>query len=108
MFTIEMDYNMQLRIINIENVVYQYLTVGNHSVLFISHGGNIENLPAEYRTADTIIMDYVCDHAELLQCDELIYTGQQNKRWEKNYDSLSEICKKLRPLKNESYCLKLK
>ena len=108
MFTIEMDYNMQLRIINIENVVYQYLTVGNHSALFISHGGNIENLPAEYRTADTIIMDYVCDHAEMLQCDELIYTGQQNKRWEKNYDSLSEICKKLRPLKNESYCLKLK
>ena len=48
------------------------------------------------------------DNEELLQCDELIYTGQQNKRWEKNYSSLLEICNQLSPLKNETRVLTLK
>ena len=98
---------VQLSVMDFENVVYQYLTAGEQSVLFVSHGADIENLPSEYRTADVIIMDFVCDHAELLQCDELIYTGQQNKRWEKNHDSLFEICNQLTPLKNETYLLNL-
>ena len=106
-FTLEIDENVQLSVMDFENVVYQYLTAGEQSVLFVSHGADIENLPSEYRTADIIIMDFVCDHAELLQCDELIYTGQQNKRWEKNHDSLFEICNQLTPLKNETYLLNL-
>ncbi len=108
MFTLEIKDDIRLEVINADHVVYQYLTAGEHTVLFIAHGGDIENLPAEYRKANTIIMDYVCDNAELLQCDELIYTGQQNKRWEKNYSSLLEICNQLSPLKNETRVLTLK
>ena len=107
-FTLELDGSSRLTVLNIDDIVYQYLTVGDYSVLFVPHYGDIEKLPEKYRTADFVIMDFVSTHAELLSCTDLIYTGQQNSRWEKNYNSLLGICNNLTALKNETYILKLK
>ena len=94
-------------IINIDGIVYQYLTAGERTLLFVPHYGDIEKLPGEYRTADYIIMDYVSYHAELLSCRTLIYTGQQNSRYRKNEELLRGICKELILLRNETYEFKI-
>lgn len=52
-------------------------------------------------------MDYVSYHAELLSCHTLIYTGQQNKRYDKNAELLGEISDKLILLKNKTYIFKI-
>ena len=94
-------------VMNIDGIVYQYLTIESRTLLFVPHYGDIEKLPVKYRTADYIIMDYVSYHAELLSCHTLIYTGQQNKRYDKNAELLGEISDKLILLKNKTYIFKI-
>ena len=107
-FAIEAADDVRIEVIDIDDIVCQYVTAGDETVLFVPHYADIEKLPAEYRTADTVIMDYVSEHAELLRCERLIYTGQQNSRWEKHREELSEICETLTPLLNESCLLQIK
>lgn len=75
----------------VNEVVYQYLHANGKTVLYIPHGGDAEKLPAQYRTADWIIMDHVCRHPELLDCHELIYTGLNNSRLQQHLAVLEEI-----------------
>ena len=97
-----------IEVIDVDDIVYQYVTAGDETILFVPHYADIEKLPEEYRTADTVIMDYVSEHAELLRCGRLIYTGQQNSRWEKHRGELRDICETLTPLLNGSCILQIK
>ena len=83
-----------------EEVVYQYLTISGKTVLFMPHGGDGERLPEEYRTADIIIMDFVCQHPEKLRCRELIYTGTANSRLRNHLGVLHEIAAEVTLLTN--------
>lgn len=94
-------------VIHINHIMYQYLTIGNTTLLFVPHYGDISQLPEIYRTADYVIMDYVSYHAEALQCHVLLYTGQQNERYQKNAGLLRKISDEIHLLSNESYTLKI-
>ena len=52
-------------------------------------------------------MDYVSYNAELLSCRTLIYTGQQNKRYDKYAQLLEAISDEVVLLKNETYVFKI-
>lgn len=81
-------------------VVYQYLTINGKTVLFMPHGGDGERLPEAYRTADIIIMDFVCQHPEQLKCRELIYTGTANNRLRNHMGVLQGIADEVTLLTN--------
>lgn len=81
-------------------VVYQYLTINGKTVLFMPHGGDGEMLPEAYRTADIIIMDFVCQHPEKLRCRELIYTGTANSRLQNHLGVLQGIADEITLLTN--------
>lgn len=89
--TLRLNADTLDRVMNISGITFQYLTIGDRSLLFVPHYGDISKLPEEYRTADVVVMDYVSYHAELLDCQRLIYTGQLNKRYRKYADLLREI-----------------
>ena len=94
-------------LINIDDILYQYVKSGKHTLLFVPHYGDIEKLPEEYRTAEYVIMDYVSYNAELLSCRTLIYTGQQNKWYDKYAQLLEAISDEVVLLKNETYVFKI-
>ena len=105
--TLVLNSDTSDEVMNIDGILYQYLTVGDTTLLFVPHYGDIEKLPAQYRTADYIVMDFVSYHAELLNCKTLIYTGRQNKRYAKYRELLGSISDNFIPLKKQSICLKM-
>lgn len=100
-----LDDHIQDRIIMENNILYQYLTVDETTILFLPHNADVKKLPETYRTADVIIMDFYSSNAELLCCGTLIYTGPENQRYQKNHDTLEAISEEIIPVYKDSFRL---
>ena len=101
-FSLRLNSDTVLEVIDCDNIVYQYLRADEKTMLFVPHRGDIKKLPEEYRTADTILLNFVPDNADLLRCDELIYTGLRNKRLEKYRGVLENGCERFQVLSDKS------
>lgn len=99
-FSLRLNSGTTEEVLCIDKTVYQYLKVNGKTLLFMPHGGDSERLPEQYRSADIIIMDFVCQHPEALHCHELIYTGTKNKRLQNHLDLLYEISDEVTLLTN--------
>lgn len=88
------------------NICYQYLRLGEKSVLLVPRFANIEKLPEEYRRADVIVLESVAKNIELLRCDTVIYTGSQSDKFKNSRDKIEAVSNNVITLKNEKYEIK--
>lgn len=82
--TVKLNSTDTITIIN-SDVMYQLISSDEYCVLFIPRGGDVNELPEEYRAADYAILDGAPKNLNLLDCDNYIYTAK------KNYDNKSRV-----------------
>ncbi len=70
---------VQVTFIPVEEDVFEYITVGNESVLIIPRGADCENLPAEYRTADYLVADGRVSSADVLTFETLVIAWEEDE-----------------------------
>ncbi len=103
--TVKLNSEAKVTLIDIKGIVYQYLQTEKSTVLFVPVNSNIKYLPAEYRTADCIVMDGIAKNYDLLNCDRLIYTGSVNSYYKERLLEIKELYPELTILKNKKFTL---
>ena len=104
--TVKLNTEDSVKIISTDDVLYQYIHCGENNVLFVPSGGNIQNLPEEYRRADYVILDGIPRNCELIDCDDLIFTGSVNEYYNEKLDELRSQNKNVTVLQNKTYTIK--
>lgn len=104
--TVKLNTEDSVKIISTDDVLYQYIHCGENNVLFVPSGGNIQNLPEEYRCADYVILDGIPRNCELIDSDDLIFTGSVNEYYNEKLDELRSQNKNVTVLKNKTYTIK--
>lgn len=70
--TLKLWNKAQIELIPWEKSVFEYITIGNTTVLVVPRSADCENLPVEYRKADYVIADGLVDNPQLLEFNSLI------------------------------------
>ena len=104
--TVKLNTEDSVKIISTDDVLYQYIHCGENNVLFVPSGGNIQNLPEEYRCADYVILDGIPRNCELIDSDDLIFTGSVNEYYNEKLDELRSQNINVTVLKNKTYTIK--
>ena len=104
--TVNLNTEDPVTVISTKGCVYQFIRCGENNVLFVPSGGNIQNLPEEYRRADYVILDGIPRNCELIDCDDLIFTGSVNEYYNEKLDELRLQNKNVTVLKNKTYTIK--
>lgn len=104
--TVNLNAEDPVTVISTKGCVYQYICCGENNVLFVPSGGNIQNLPEEYRRADYVILDGIPRNCELIDCDDLIFTGSVNEYYNEKLDELRSQNKNVTVLQNKTYTIK--
>ena len=104
--TVKLNTEDSVKIISTDDVLYQYIHCGENNILFVPSGGNIQNLPEEYRCADYVILDGIPRNCELIDSDDLIFTGSVNEYYNEKLDELRSQNINVTVLKNKTYTIK--
>lgn len=89
-FTINVNADTAIDVINIDEITYQFVKSGDSSLLFVPSDGDIAKLPEMYRQADILLIDSVPENYQILNCSQVVYSGT-DKYFEENYNSIKEI-----------------
>ncbi len=90
-FGIELSKGVKDTVLSLDGVVYQLLSSGSTSVLFVPAGGDIAMLPKDFLGAEYVLIDSIPKNAQLLSGKTIIYSGN-SKNYSKNYNELKTIC----------------
>lgn len=104
--TVNLNTEDPVTVVSTKGCVYQYIRCGENNVLFVPSGGNIQNLPEEYRRADYVILDGIPRNCELIDSDDLIFTGSVNEYYNEKLDELRSQNINVTVLKNKTYTIK--
>ncbi len=66
-----------MRMMPFGEVVFEYLVVGDTSILILPYKGDCQQLDASYRSPDIVITTGLADNLDLIHCETLIITGNQ-------------------------------
>lgn len=89
-FTVSLNPDTSAEIINIDSVTYQYINFKDETLLFVPSNGDISLLPEKYRKCDCLLIDSAVKNTELLNCKNVIFSGEDLLNDEK-YNSIKEI-----------------
>lgn len=89
-FTINVNTDTAIDVINIDEITYQYVKSEDSTLLFVPSGGDVSKLPEKYRQADILLIDNVPKNYQLLNCNQIVYSGTV-EYYKENYNSINEI-----------------
>lgn len=78
-FTVNINSNITDTIYTFDGAVVQYVKFDGTSLLFATSNTDIANLPESLRTADYILLSDLPKNCDLLKCDTLIFSGDEEK-----------------------------
>ena len=70
--TFVVDDEISIRVSVAGNIAVPYITTGDRHILIVPSGCDIEDIPAEMRTADVILLSHAVKGMEELRCEDLI------------------------------------
>lgn len=106
MQTISLNSEAKDTLINTCGVMYQYIECNDFSALYVPRNSDISDLPEEFRAADYIILDGIARNSNLLEGDNLIYTGYKNAFSEEKIGEFKNQFKNITTLKENKYIIK--
>ena len=66
------DDEISLRVSTVGNTAVPYISAGERHILIVPSGCSIDDIPADMRTADVIVLSHAGSGMEELRCEELI------------------------------------
>lgn len=71
----------EVLLIPINEDVFEYVTIGNTTLLILPEGGDVQLLSQKYTSPDIVITRGICRNMGLLSCDKLIVAGDDYKAY---------------------------
>lgn len=105
-FTLTLNPDVKVRVYVCNNVVSQYVSSPSSSVLYLTAGVDIADLPKSMCRADTIISEGVPKNTELLSCDTFCYTGA-NKVFSRHREDFLSVSRRAVSIRNKTTVIPL-
>ena len=105
-FTLTLNPDVKVKVYICNDVVSQYVSSPSASVLYLTAGVDIADLPKTMRNADTVISEGVPKNTDLLSCDTFCYTGA-DKVFARHREEFRSVSRRAVSIRNKTTVIPL-